>query len=566
MSPSRPAARIPIIVLAVLVLAVGLLVSQVAAQVPGSLLHAFPDQANATTSSYQFDTVCGMAVDSAGNIYVSDCVADDDNVGVGRVVVLSSTGALLYSFPNASSSYEFHRVSGVAVDSAGNIYVADARSYDSDGIGQVVVLSSTGALLYTFPDASSSYQFNDVSGVAVDSVGNIYVADQFTSNNLGRVVVLSSTGALLYSFPDASSSYQFEEVLGVAVDSAGNIYIADEFTADNGGRGRLVVLAGIGCPTRAASQWHAIGIDETGANFIKSNEAFSPYFYKDSRGFPAIGFGHDCNQTGDCTTGVFAKGYVTLDEANGQFLTDAKSNAARITSLINVDDLVLTQNQYNVLVDMAYQISTPTIANTLGVAQQLSDWADDYPNQLIPLDVFSAFIRGLGATPIRGKNYTARFQHRAALAAQCDSDPDDFANWATASGQACQSNTKTTSCPPTSTPGVCLDSNLYTCPGNHFVSGAKGCHTNTQCCLSSSTSHVLTAVVQVQVKGGVVAATLQENLDNVAAGLLPVSGCGNGRRLLQMLRIASQLRCSLLCEDCGSCSSCSMTVCGQNTY
>ena len=192
----------------------------VVALAPGTELNVFPNAPN-----YQFSSVEAVAVDGAGNIYVADWETID-NGGSGRVVVLSSTGALLHVFPNASSSvasgYSFEDVESVAMDRAGNIYVADYQSSDNGGQGRVVVLSSTGALLYAFPNASSSvasnYRFDGVFGVALDGVGNIYVADSGTSDNggTGRVVVLSPTGALLHAFPNASSpaasSYSFDYV------------------------------------------------------------------------------------------------------------------------------------------------------------------------------------------------------------------------------------------------------------------------------------------------------------------------------------------------------------------
>ena len=228
----------------------------------GELLYAFPNASDPSASKYQFSFVNGVAVDSVGNIYVADYLTNN-----GRVVVLSSSGALLSAFPNTSdpsaSNYQFNNPNGVAVDSVGNIYVADYATSDNGAIGRVVVLSSLGALLSVFPNASnpttSNYQFTYVNGMAVDSVGNIYVADINAVHNggLGRVVVLSSSGALLSAFPNASDpaviKYHFENVAGVAVDSVGNVYVADINTGDNGGIGRIVVLAGLNGQSSPAS-------------------------------------------------------------------------------------------------------------------------------------------------------------------------------------------------------------------------------------------------------------------------------------------------------------------------
>ena len=225
----------------------------------GVLRAVLPDPSNPTTSDYNFSLVVGMAVDVAGTLYVSDSQTRD-NGGVGRVVVLSSTGELQNIFPDpskaATSTYRFSQAIDVALDSSGNVYVADANAGDSGSDGRVVKLSSDGELLAFFPDvsnpATSGYNFSAVTGVAVDSTGNIYVADLAAAANggEGRVVVLSSAGELLHTFPDTSnpltSNYNFTGAFGVRVDKLGNIYVSDELTLDNGGGGRVVVLSPAG--------------------------------------------------------------------------------------------------------------------------------------------------------------------------------------------------------------------------------------------------------------------------------------------------------------------------------
>ena len=231
----------------------------------GQFLHAFPDNSDPSTSDYFFDEPGNVAVDSSGNIYVADW-GTPTNGGQGRVVVLSPSGRLLYTFPNASnpstSNYRFNGPQGIAVDSVGNIYVGDTRTPNNGGFGGVIVLSPSGNLLHTFPNvfdpSTSNYYFSAVVGVAVDSSGNIYAADFSTSANggKGRVVVLSPSGRLLYTFPNAfnpsTSNYQFDFIVGVTVDTSGTIYVADG-TFANGSWGRLVVLAGLLVPPQSVT-------------------------------------------------------------------------------------------------------------------------------------------------------------------------------------------------------------------------------------------------------------------------------------------------------------------------
>ena len=226
----------------------------------GELVSIFPDPSNPLTSTYNFSISLDIALDSQGNIYVADA-ENPDNAGVGRVVKLSSAGELLAVFPDvsnpATSDYNFTDATGVAVDSAGNIYVADFETADNGDFGRVVKLSPAGELLNIFPDASnpltSNYNFTGAIGVTVDRQGNIYVSDQqsqmATNGGIGRVVVLSPAGELLYVFPDpsspATSNYNFLGVDFLGLDSAGNIYVSDTTASDNGGFGRVVVLAAL---------------------------------------------------------------------------------------------------------------------------------------------------------------------------------------------------------------------------------------------------------------------------------------------------------------------------------
>ena len=205
--------------------------------------------------------------------------------------MLSSTGTLLAAYPDAAhNDYFFNQAFGVAIDKAGSIYVAGnpalthlsniatplththhpmspspscfcadgfATSNANGGTGRVVVLSSAGALLASYPTATSGYTFDLVGGLALDCVGNIYVPDQAADRGgYGRVTVLPPTGQLLAVFPDdaAQHSYVFNNVFDVAVDSSGTIFVADsEHYIGDGTSGRVVVLAGLNTACSASS-------------------------------------------------------------------------------------------------------------------------------------------------------------------------------------------------------------------------------------------------------------------------------------------------------------------------
>src|SRR5476649_2741749 len=146
---------------------------------------------------------------------------------------------------------------GVALDRAGNVYLSDAgdnnriRKINSDGVASTLAGSTEG-----YADgAGAAAQFNTPSGVAIDSAGNLYVAD--TGNNAIRKltpegVVSTLAGDGVAGFRDGKgAAARFNGPLGVAVDRAGVVYVADSYN-DRIRRiapdGTVTTLAGGGGP------------------------------------------------------------------------------------------------------------------------------------------------------------------------------------------------------------------------------------------------------------------------------------------------------------------------------
>jgi hypothetical protein len=193
--------------------------------------------ANGATTSARFYTPQNVVVDSSSNIYV----ADTQNSVIrkitpsGVVSVLAGTAGVFGSAEGTGPSVQFSGPQGVAVDSGGNIYVADTgnstiRKITSGGVSSTLAgaAGNPGNADGTGPTA----QFNQPEGVAVDSANNVYVAD--TWNHTIRKITsggVSSTLAGLAgtfgSFDGANSAARFNGPTGVTVDSGGNIYVTD---------------------------------------------------------------------------------------------------------------------------------------------------------------------------------------------------------------------------------------------------------------------------------------------------------------------------------------------------
>jgi len=120
---------------------------------------------------------------------------------------------------NGSGDGQFNNPGGVAVDAAGNIYVTDVGNY------RIQKFTSVGAYVTQWGSyGSGNGQFNEPWGVAVDGSGNVYVADTFNH----RIQKFSSSGAYLTQWGTAGvGEGQFDSPFGVAVDGSSGIYVTD---------------------------------------------------------------------------------------------------------------------------------------------------------------------------------------------------------------------------------------------------------------------------------------------------------------------------------------------------
>jgi sugar lactone lactonase YvrE len=167
------------------------------------------------TKSGDLNLAYDVAVDGAGNVYVADsasnCIRKVTPEGV--VTTLAGDGTRGYVDGPAASA-QFNQPHGVAVDGAGNVYVADGN-----GIRKITPAGEVSTLA-----GISGW------GVAVDGAGNVYVANGciYKITPAGEVSTLAGDGTRGYADGPAASA-QFNRPHGVAVDSAGNVYVGDRY-------------------------------------------------------------------------------------------------------------------------------------------------------------------------------------------------------------------------------------------------------------------------------------------------------------------------------------------------
>jgi len=193
-----------------------------------------PGSNNGNGTAATFNQPFGVATDTKGNIYVVDHLNNliRKITRDGTVTTLAGSGAI-GSADGIGTAASFNQPTGIAVDVAGNVYVADVSNNKIRKIsptGVVTTLAGSGALGST-DGTGTDATFNNPSGLAVDGAGNIYVAD-LGNNKIRKItpggVVTTVAGTGISGTQDGPVGIaMFNQPYGVAVDPSGNIYVAD---------------------------------------------------------------------------------------------------------------------------------------------------------------------------------------------------------------------------------------------------------------------------------------------------------------------------------------------------
>lgn len=184
---------------------------------------------NGVGAAAGFNLPNAVAVDSSGNVYV----ADTSNYAVrvitpnGTVSTLAGSGSPGQTNGTGGAA-QFGKLEGIVVDSSGNVYVSDWVNAQGGSGGSIRKITSAG-LVSTLVSGT----LNGPQGLALDSGGNLYVAD--AGNAVIRKVSTSTGTTTVYAgtlghsgFNDgAVGTGQFGYPVGLAFDPAGNLYVAD---------------------------------------------------------------------------------------------------------------------------------------------------------------------------------------------------------------------------------------------------------------------------------------------------------------------------------------------------
>lgn len=208
-------------------------------------------------TSASFSYPAGVAVDASGNVYVSDYYNNKIRKisPSGQVTTLAGSGSE-GKLDGPASTASFQGPSGIAVDKSGNVYVADTLNSLIRKItptGTVSTIAGTGIPAYGDGQGTTASFFYP-EGLALDSAGNIFVSD--TMNDVIRKITPGNAVTTL------AGKGNFNSPRGLAVDSAGNLYVADvnnQLIKKVTSAGVVSTLAGNGLP--APSSYDGVGTD-----------------------------------------------------------------------------------------------------------------------------------------------------------------------------------------------------------------------------------------------------------------------------------------------------------------
>ncbi len=315
----------------------------------------------------ELDLPSGMTIDVIGNIYFADInfnfIRKINTAGI--ITVIAGTGTQGFSGDGGqATAAELGLPSSVAIDAAGNLYIADQtnnriRKVNTAGIITTVAGSNTQGFSGDGGQATAA-ELHYPQGITCDAAGNLYIADVINErirlvNTAGIISTYAGNGSGGYSGDGGqATAAELYDAFGVAIDAAGNLYIADE----NNNRVRKVNTAGIittvagngtagfsgdgGQATNAklSDPWN-VAIDAYGNLYI--SDSGDGYVRKvNSLGIITTiagnGIGGYSGDGGQATNASLSPDGIVIDALNNVYIADRNNN--RIRMICNAPDNV----------------------------------------------------------------------------------------------------------------------------------------------------------------------------------------------------------------------------------
>jgi sugar lactone lactonase YvrE len=195
-----------------------------------------PGTTNASTPlAARFTAAQGMAMDSAGNLYVAEWDRCDVRkiTPAGVVTTLAGSG-VIGSADGTGTAASFSNFFGIAVDPSGNVYVADRGNHTIRKItpaGVVTTLAGTAGQSGTANGLGAAARFNGPDGIVYAPNGNLYLTEsasrQIRMITLSGMVSTAAGTGLSGTADGAASVATFNYPFGITSDTEGNLIVGD---------------------------------------------------------------------------------------------------------------------------------------------------------------------------------------------------------------------------------------------------------------------------------------------------------------------------------------------------
>jgi sugar lactone lactonase YvrE len=198
---------------------------------PSTLAGGKEGFADGVGNNARFKIPAGIVIDKAGNLYV----ADSNNDRIRKITPsgeVSTFAGSEYGFTDGvGSNAKFRLPIDIAIDKADNLYVADSENNSIRKITPAGEVSTLAGSEQGFADdVGTAAQFKGPAGIAVDAVGNIYVADS-GNNRIRKITSMGEVSTLAGSeegFADGvGAAAKFNHPRGIVIDAWNNLYVTD---------------------------------------------------------------------------------------------------------------------------------------------------------------------------------------------------------------------------------------------------------------------------------------------------------------------------------------------------
>jgi len=314
----------------------------------------------------RFNGPCGITVDSSGNVYVADTGNNVIRKITPQGLVSTLAGSALLgvstSIDGIGSSATFNGPFGIALDSAGNVYVSEA-GYEGFSIasvlrkispqGVVTTIAGHAGLAGAIDGPAATARFNAPCGISIDSTGNLYIADR--DNSLIRILsvngVVSTLGGSTLgsgSIDGTGASSRFQTPAGIAVDSSGRVFVVD--TNNNTVRKGILSTSGVpSAPTNVsvtpgdsnAVVSFLIPVSNGGSSIIGYTITATPV--AGGKSVTASGVSSPVTVTG-LTNGIAYTFTATATNSNGSSIASLTSSAVTPVANIVITTQPVSQN------------------------------------------------------------------------------------------------------------------------------------------------------------------------------------------------------------------------------